>query len=113
MFQISVNMARSVRLADYRKDGETECQYSQGELEKAAVSIVDVLYGTYKDPSTGKSTNVRRDFSKLKNVQSLGPIAKRLDAGASAVALKVEGTNEGRTLMMYDTHAARIAHGVP
>eukprot|EP00959_Pyramimonas_sp_CCMP1952_P160728 3361556-Pyramimonas_sp.AAC.1 len=77
-------MARSVRLADYRKDGETERQYSQGELEKAAVSIVDALYGTYKDPSTGKTTKVRGDFSKLKYVQSLDPIAKRLAAGASA-----------------------------
>eukprot|EP00959_Pyramimonas_sp_CCMP1952_P371359 7776551-Pyramimonas_sp.AAC.1 len=34
-------MARSVRLADYRKDGETERQHSQGELEKAAVSIAE------------------------------------------------------------------------
>ena len=87
MFQSAVNMARSVRLADYRRDGETECQYSQGELERAAVSIVDALYGTYKDPSTGKSANVRGDFSKLKYVQSLDPIARRLAAGASAVAV--------------------------
>ena len=113
LFQSSVNMARSVRLADYRKDGQTECQYSQSELERAAVSIVDALYGTFKDPSTGKHANVRGDFSKLKYVQSLDPIARRLAAGASAVARKIEGTNEVRTLMRYDTHAARIAHGVP
>ena len=112
LFQSAVNMARSVRLADYRRDGETECQYSQGELERAAVSIVDALYGTYKDPSTGKSANVRGDFSKLKYVQSLDPIARRLAAGASAVARKIEGANEVRTLMRYDAHAARIAHEV-
>ena len=113
LFQSAVNMARSVRLADYRKDGQAECQYSQGELERAAVSIVEALYGTYKDPSTGKTANVRGDFSKLKYVQSLDPIARRLAAGASAVARKIEGTNEVRTLMRYDAHAARIAHGVP
>ena len=91
LFQSSVNMARSVRLADYRKDGQTECQYSQSELERAAVSIVDALYGTFKDPSTGKHANVRGDFSKLKYVQSLDPIARRLAAGASAGARKIEG----------------------
>ena len=36
LFQSAVNMARSVRLADYRRDGETECQYTQEELESAA-----------------------------------------------------------------------------
>ena len=56
---------------------------------------------------------MKGDFSKLKFAQSLDPIAKRLAAGASAVARKIEGTNEVRTLMRYDTHAARIAHGVP
>ena len=113
LFQSAVNLARTVRLADYRRDGETECQYSQMELEQAAVSICDALHGTYKDPVSGKALKVRGDFSKLKFVQSLDPIAKRLAAGASAVARKIEGTNEVRTLMMYDTHAARIAHGVP
>ena len=29
------------------------------------------------------------------------------------VAQTIEGTNEVRTLMRYDTHAFRIAHGVP
>ena len=61
LFQSAINMARTVRLADYRRDGETESKYSQTELEKAAVSICDALHGTYKDPSTGKAANVRGD----------------------------------------------------
>eukprot|EP00959_Pyramimonas_sp_CCMP1952_P258412 5401442-Pyramimonas_sp.AAC.1 len=44
LFQSSVNMARSVRLEDHRTDGEPECQHSQGEFEKAAASIVEVLH---------------------------------------------------------------------
>ena len=113
LFQSAVNLARTVWLADNRRDGETECQYSQVELERAAVSICDALHGTYKDPVCGRAVNVKGGFSKLKYVQSLDPIAKWLAAGASAVARKIEGTNEVRTLMRYDTHAARIAHGVP
>eukprot|EP00959_Pyramimonas_sp_CCMP1952_P006032 126328-Pyramimonas_sp.AAC.1 len=45
LFQSAVNMARSVRLADFRKGEETECQHSQGELERAAARIVDALRG--------------------------------------------------------------------
>ena len=33
--------------------------------------------------------------------------------GASAVARKIDGTIEVRTLMRHDARAARIAHGVP
>ena len=63
-------MARTVRLADYRRDGETECQYSQKELEQAAVSICDALHGTYKDPVTGKAVNVMGRFFDVKNSRS-------------------------------------------
>ena len=64
-FLSAANIARTVRLADDRRDGETECQYFQGELERAAASIRDSLHGTYKDPSSGKAVNVRGDGSKL------------------------------------------------
>ena len=90
MFQSAVNVARSARPVDYRRDGETDCQYSQKELERAAASVCDALRGTYKDPSTGKAANVGGDFAKLRYAQSLDPIAKRLAAGASAVARKIE-----------------------
>ena len=96
LFQSAINMARTVRLADYRRDGETEPKYSLAELEKAAVSICDALHGTYKDPSRGKVANVRGDFTKLKYVKSLDPIAKRLVGGASAVARKRARARCGR-----------------
>ena len=58
LFQSAVSMARSVRLADYRRDGETDCQHSQGELERAAASMCDALRGTHKDPSAGDAASV-------------------------------------------------------
>ena len=39
--------------------------------------------------------------------------ARRILNRVHTVAQTIEGTNEVRTLMRYDTHAFRIAHGVP
>eukprot|EP00959_Pyramimonas_sp_CCMP1952_P074684 1560184-Pyramimonas_sp.AAC.1 len=52
-------MALPARLADCRNDGQTECQYSQGELERAAASIVIAVHGAFKDPSSVKSERAR------------------------------------------------------
>ena len=44
---------------------------------------------------------------------NLSEPARRILNRVQAVAQTIEGTNEVRTFMRYDTHAFRIAHMVP
>ena len=46
-------------------------------------------------------------------VKTLSEPARRILGRVHTVAQHIEGTNEVRTLMRYDTHAFRIVHGVP
>ena len=53
------------------------------------------------------------DWSKVRKVKNRSEFARRMLNRVHTVAQTIEGTNEVRTLMRYDTHAFRIAHGVP
>ena len=48
-----------------------------------------------------------------KKMENLPEPARRILNRVHTIAQTIEGTNEVRTLMRYDTHAFRIAHGVP
>ena len=50
---------------------------------------------------------------KGKKSENLSEPARRILNRVHTVAQTIEGTNEARTLMRYDAHAFRIAHGVP
>eukprot|EP00973_Karenia_brevis_P086138 11946561-Karenia_brevis.AAC.1 len=56
---------------------------------------------------------VNGDISKVRYVSGLSAAAKKILQRVQAITQKIAGTNETRTIMRYDTHAARIAHGVP
>ena len=111
LFQSAMNMARSMRLVSDPGDDEMAHVEKAKDLEEAAVSICNALHGKYKDPC-GKHRDVNGDVNKLKFVSNLTPTAPKMVRSAQAIARKIPGTNEVRTLMRYDTHAARIAHGL-
>ena len=46
-------------------------------------------------------------------MKNLSELARRILNRVHTIAQTSEGANEVRTLMRYDTHAFRIAHGVP
>eukprot|EP00973_Karenia_brevis_P020105 2759731-Karenia_brevis.AAC.1 len=93
-----------------RKDGSRG--FSAKELENASIEICNALHGTYNDATKAKH-KVNGDLSKVRYVKGLSEAAQKLLQRVRAVTRKIEGTNEVRTVMRYDTHAARIAQGVP
>ena len=97
---------------------ETEARQRGGygftpkELESAACEICNAMFGEYRDEK-GRRQKVQGDFNKIRNVKTLSEPARRILNRVQTVAQTIEGTNEVRTLMRHDTHACRLAYGVP
>ena len=105
-------MSRSLFAFENEKREEGGHGFTPKELETAACEICNALSGTYKD-GRGRKLQVKGDLSKVRLVKTLSKPARRILDRVHTVAQNIEGTNEVRTIMRYDTHAFRIAHGVP
>ena len=112
LFRSKINMSRSLFAfeAEARKEGGYG--FTAKELENASIEICNSLCGEYRDES-GRRQKVQGDLSKVRKIKNLSEPARRILNRVHTVAQTIEGTNEVRTLMRYDTHASRIAHGVP
>ena len=110
-FQSTLNMSRSVFAFETEKRENGETGFAPEELEQAAHEICNALCGSFKD-ARGRKQQVNGDMSKLRHMK-LSQAARRIMDRVSAMAQKIPGTNEVRTIMRFDTHAARIAQGVP
>ena len=111
LFQSTLNMSRTVFAFEDDKRDDGGYGFEAKELETAACEICHALSGTYID-TAGRKQQVKGDLTKVRLVKLSHPARRILDRVFS-VARKIPGTNEVRTIMRYDTHAARIAQGVP
>ena len=107
-----MNMSRSLFAFEAEASAEGGCGFTPKELENAACEICNAMFGEYRD-ETGRRQKVQGDLAKVRRVRNLSEPARRILNRVHTVAQTIEGTNEVRTLMRYDTHAFRIAHGVP
>ena len=112
LFRTKMNMSRSLFAFEAEARAEGGCGFTPKELENAACEICNAMFGEYRD-ETGRRQKVQGDLAKVRKVRNLSEPARRILNRVHTVAQTIEGTNEVRTLMRYDTHAFRIAHGVP
>jgi hypothetical protein len=112
LFRSKLNMSRSLYAFENEKRAGGGFGFTPQELEGASIDICNALSGTYKD-ARGRTLQVKGDLSKVHLVKKLSEPSKIILGRVHTVAQNIEGTNEVRTLMRYDTHAFRIAHGVP
>ena len=81
-------------------------------VEQAAQQLLLALKGSYIDV-TGQPRPVRGDVSKLKYVQGLKPMARKLLTNMRHTAQGLPGTQEARKRMRFEIQAMRIRYGVP
>ena len=112
LFRSKLNMSRSLYAFENERRAGGGFGFTPQELEGASVEICNALSSTYKD-ARGRTLEVKGDLSKVHLVKNLSEPARRILGRVHTVAQNIEGTNEVRILMRYDTHAFRIAHGVP
>ena len=112
LFRSKLNMSRSLFALEAEARETGEYGFTPKELENAACEICNAMFGEYRDEK-GRRQKVEGDLAKVRNLRSLSEPARRILNRVHTVAQTIEGTNEVRTLMRYDTHAFRIAHGVP
>ena len=86
--------------------------FTAKELKDASCGNCIALFAKYRD-ERGRRQKVQGDLAKVREVENLSGLARRNLSRVHTVAQTVEGTNEVHTLMQYDTHEFRIAHGVP
>eukprot|EP00973_Karenia_brevis_P050561 7019093-Karenia_brevis.AAC.1 len=98
-------MSRNLIVFESENRGNGSKGFSAKELENASIEICNALHGTYEDEHQRKH-KVRGDLSKVRYVKDLSTAAQRILHRVRAVTRKIEGTNEVRTTMRYDTHAA-------
>ena len=111
LFRSKLNMSRSLYAFENERRTGGGFGFTPQELEGASVEICNALCGTYRD-ARGRTMKVKGDLSKVHLVKKLSEPARRILRRVHIVAQNIEGTNEVRTLMRYDTHAFRIVHGV-
>ena len=107
-----MNMSRSLFAFEAEARGDGRYGFTPKELENAAVEICNGLFSDYRDEK-GRRQKIAGDLTKVRKLPNLSEPARRILNRVQAVAQTIEGTNEVRTFMRYDTHAFRIAHGVP
>ena len=96
-------MSRSLYAFENERRAGGGFGFTPQELEGASVEICNALASTYKD-ARGRTLKVERDLSKVHPLKTLSEPARRTLGRVHTVAQNIEGTNEVRTLMRYDTH---------
>ena len=104
-------MSRSLFAFETEAHKEGGYGFTAKGSEIASIEICNSLFGEYRDDK-GRRQKIQGDLSKVRKVKNLSEPARRILNRVHTVAQTIEGTNEVRTLMRYDTHAFRIAHGV-
>ena len=104
LFRSKLNMSRSLYAFENERRAGGGFGFTPQELEGASVEICNAPSSTYKD-AHGRTLQVKGDLSKVHLVKKLSEPARRILGRVHTVAQNIEGTNEVRTLMRYDTHA--------
>lgn len=110
-FRSTVNLSRTLYSYEPIRTEEGK-QLEPGDLQRGAIEIMKALFGKFQD-ATGRLQAVAGDMTKVRYVPGLSAAAKRLLLNIQHTSRKVPGTQEIRRLMRFETHAFRVAYGVP
>ena len=112
LFRSLLNQCRTVYSYEKVRRSDGSMGFSAAELESGAISICQALDGKYKDLN-GRLKKVNCDFTKVRYAVHLNEAGKRLLQNLEHTSRQINGTNEVRKLMRYETNAGRIRRGVP
>ena len=115
LFRSALNLSRTTDVYSHSfYDGETQewMRPTGKHIEEAAQQLLLALKGSYIDV-TGQPRPVKGDVSKLKYVQGLKPMARKLLTNMRHTAQGLPGTQEARKRMRFEIQAMRIRYGVP
>ena len=110
-FRSTVNLSRTLYSYETAKTDDGK-RMGSGDLQRGAIEIMKALFGKFQDAS-GRMQAVAGDMTKVRYVPGLSSAAKRLLQNIQHISRRLPGTQEIRRLMRFETHAFRIAYGVP
>ncbi|CAL1148725.1 unnamed protein product [Cladocopium goreaui] len=115
LFRSALNLSRTTDAYSrsfYDEETQEWVQPTGKHVEQAAQQLLVALKGSYIDV-TGQPRPVKGDVSKLKYVQGLKPMARKLLTNMRHTAQGLPGTQEARKRMRFEIQAMRIRYGVP
>eukprot|EP00435_Cladocopium_sp_Y103_P055193 s336_g18.t1 len=115
LFRSALNLSRTTDAYSrsfYDEETQEWVQPTGKHVELAAQQLLLALKGSYIDV-TGQPRPVKGDVSKLRYVQGLKPMARKLLTNMRHTAQGLPGTQEARKRMRFEIQAMRIRYGVP
>ena len=115
LFRSALNLSRTTDAYSrsfYDEETQEWVRPTGKHVEQAAQQLLLALKGSYIDV-TGQPRRVRGDVSKLKYVQGLKPMARKLLTNMRHTAQGLPGTQEARKRMRFEIQAMRIRYGLP
>ena len=115
LFRSALNLSRTTDAYSrsfYDEETQEWVQPTGKHVEQAAQDLLLALKGSYIDV-TGQPRPVKGDVTKLRYVQGLKPMARKLLTNMRHTAQGLPGTQEARKRMRFEIQAMRIRYGVP
>ena len=115
LFRSALNLSRTTDAYSrtfFDEDIQEWVQPTGRHVEAAAQQLLLALKGSYIDVN-GQPRPVKGDVAKLRYVQGLKPMARKLLNNMRHTAQGLPGTQEARKRMRFEIQAMRIRYGVP
>ena len=115
LFRSALNLSRTTDAYSrtfFDEDIQKWVQPTGRHVEAAAQQLLLALKGSYIDVN-GQPRPVKGDVAKLRYVQGLKPMARKLLNNMRHTAQGLPGTQEARKRMRFEIQATRIRYGVP
>ena len=115
LFRSALNLSRTTDAYSrtfFDEDTQEWVQPTGRHVEAAAQQLLLALKGSYIDVN-GQPRPVKGDVAKLRYVQGLKPMARKLLNNMRHTAQGLPGTQEARKRMRFEIQAMRIRYGVP
>ena len=115
LFRSALNLSRTTDAYSrtfFDEDTQEWVQPTGRHVEAAAQQLLLALKGAYIDVN-GQPRPVKGDVAKLRYVQGLKPMARKLLNNMRHTAQGLPGTQEARKRMRFEIQAMRIRYGVP
>ena len=115
LFRSALNLSRTTDAYSrtfFDEDIQEWVQPTGRHVEAAAQQLLLALKGSYIDVN-GQPRPVNGDVAKLRYVQGLKPMARKLLNHMRHTAQGLPGTQEARKRMRFEIQAMRIRYGVP
>ena len=115
LFRSALNLSRTTDAYSrtfFDEDIQEWVQPTGRHVEAAAQQLLLALKGSYIDVN-GQPRPVKGEVAKLRYVQGLKPMARKLLNNMRHTAQGLPGTQEARKRMRFEIQAMRIRYGVP